>query len=291
MWTSYKHVLRKNNLYVLYLFNLCMIKRIFTFVFRELQLLFSYPYMFGLRRFWCFFLNSILWIKKDLYYTYSKDIKIKFPNRVWVSYVLMETFVYKVFSMMHWLDLVLDIWGFIWESALYLSEYNKKVDCYELSKANFEYLKQNCKNNNNITYHNAWITVLHDEYIDYDESLGVDSTIRTKPATSKYMIPIKNINILTLLKNKYYDWLKLDIEWWEYEILQALLDNNLFYFKKWIIEFHDLFVPYKLSFLKKFIEYILEQWYTYSLLTNENKKLCMSDLDKIKYCNIYFELA
>ena len=45
------------------------------------------------------FLNSILWIKKDLLYRY-KDINIKFPNKIGVSYVLMETFVYKIFSEM-----------------------------------------------------------------------------------------------------------------------------------------------------------------------------------------------
>lgn len=267
-----------------------MFKRIFIFISREFRLLFVHPYIFSLRWFGCFFLNSILWIKKDLYYNASKHIRIKFPNKIWVSYVLMEIFIYKVFSKMHWLDRVLDIGGFIWESALYLSEYNKEVECYELSQANFNYLQENCKNKSNIIYHNAWVTVLYDDYIEYDDASGVDSTVKTKSGTSKYIIKIKNVNILTLLKNKHFDWLKLDIEWWEYEILPSILNNTLFHFKKWIIEFHDLDISDKLSFLKKFIAYLLENWYTYGLLTNENRKIQLSNLHNVKYCNVYFEL-
>jgi len=245
--------------------------------------------MFFLRWFGCFLLYSIFGIKKDLFFVFSKDIRIKFPNRVWVSYVLMETFIYRVFSKMTWLDSVLDIWGFIWESALWLSEYNKEVECYELSKTNFGYLQQNCKNKKNIKYYNVWVSATNQDYIEYDDSLGVDSTIRTKHNDS-HMMHVKNVNILTLLKNKYFDWLKLDIEWWEYDILQSILDYKLFNFKKWIIEFHDLDISDKFSFLKKFIEYLVWKWYTYSLLTNENTKIHLHELHHVKYCNIYFEL-
>ena len=248
-----------------------MIKYIFTFISRECNLLFTHPYMFYLRRFWCFFLNSILWIKKDLLYRY-KDINIKFPNKIGVSYVLMETFVYKIFSEMKWLDKVLDIWWFIWESALYLACYNKEVYCYELSKTNFEYLQKNCKNLKNIHYYNAWISVSDVKYMQYNESLGVDSTIKVRSNASKNIVYVKNLNILTLLKKHKFDGIKLDIEGGEYNIVDSLIKNDKFNFKKWIIEFHFLNKNSNLRHLKQFIKFLLKKRYRYEIFTNEKRK-------------------
>lgn len=56
--------------------------------------------MFFTRRVKCFLLRSVLRVKKDLYYTYGKNKKLRFPNKVGVSYVLMETFIYNIFSEM-----------------------------------------------------------------------------------------------------------------------------------------------------------------------------------------------
>ncbi len=265
-----------------------MIKRIASFISRETRLLFAHPYMFSLRRFWCFLLRSVLWIKKDLRYRPSKHLCIEFPNRVWVSYVLMETFLYKVFSGMHGLKKVLDIWWFIWESALYLASHNDEVYCYEFSKENFHYLQRNCKQKQNITCFNAWVTTMSVDYIAYDAWSDVSSTIRISKASDA--VKVKNINILDLVRDGDFDWFKLDIEWGEYDILSALLDHDMFSFKKWIIEFHDLSISKNISFLRKFIDFLVERWYAYRLLTNENKTLHISDLDALEYCNIYFSL-
>ena len=266
-----------------------MFKRIIKIFIRELSLLFKDPKLFIIRWFYCFILNSIFWIDKDITYKYKSN-KIRFPNKIWVSYVLMETFVYKIFSKMSWLNRVLDIWGFIWESAIYLSDNNKEIYCYELSKNNFEYLKTNCKNKKNIKYYNAWITILDNDYIEYDEKSGVDSTIKIKPSPSNSLIKIKNINIINLLKEISFDGLKLDIEGWEYNIIKYLIDNKLFNFKKWIIEFHDISLKDNLYFLEEFIKYIQKSNYKYFLITNENKRISISDLHFLNFCNIYFEI-
>jgi hypothetical protein len=104
------------------------------------------------------------------------------------------------------------------------------------------------------------------------------------------MIKTKNINMIELLKKKHFDWFKLDIEWGEYEILQSIIDNKLFNFKKWIIEFHRLDHKNNLHYLRWFIDYLLKKWYIYTLITNENKQLQLSDLHSLVFCNIYFEL-
>jgi hypothetical protein len=92
------------------------------------------------------------------------------------------------------------------------------------------------------------------------------------------------------LKEHAFDGLKLDIEWWEYEILSAIIDAGQFDFKKWIIEFHDLNRKKNLDYLLWFMEYLGEKKYVYELLTNEAKKVSLMDLHALKFCNIYFEI-
>ena len=118
---------------------------------------------------------------------------------------------------------VLDIWGFIGESALYLSQYNKEIYCYELSQKNFAYLQKNCANKGNIYIFNVGVTIGHDEYIEYNEDTDVESTTKIQSSSSKNSILVKNINILDLIKSKSFDGFKLDIEWWEYDIIKSYL--------------------------------------------------------------------
>ncbi len=203
----------------------------------------------------------------------------------------METFVYEIFSQMKGLQRVLDIGGFLWESAIYLSKFNTEVHCYELSEKNFSYLKKNCEGITNISCYHTAVTTTHDAYVEYLEESDVDSTVKIQSWSNKKMLKVKNSNIVDLLTQTKFDWFKLDIEWGEYEILAHLLTTDLFTFTKWIVEFHDLNIPANLTFLQKFISFLSQKGYKYGLITNENRKIEESDLHTHIFCNIYFELA
>ena len=253
-------------------------------IIREIKIFFQSPKMFYFRYFKCFIPNTIFWIKKDI------SIKLQwheiiFPNEAWVQRVLMETFMRDLFKDMHWLDKVLDIWWFIWESAIYLSIHNKEVYTYELSPTNFKYLEKNCSWIKNIKYFNWCVWVSEKEYTEFSD-LWTVSSINKKDQVKWNVVRIKNYNIIDILKENKFDWLKLDIEWWEYDIIKPIIDGWLFNFKKWIIEFHELDIKEKLEYLKKFLIFLEDNMYSYKILSNENQIL--NNLNGIKFCNIVF---
>ena len=188
-----------------------------------------------------------------------------------------------LFKDMHWLDKVLDIWWFIWESSNYLSIYNKEVNTYELSPTNFKYLEKNCFWIKNIQYFNWCVWISEKEYTEFSD-LWTVSSINKKAQVKWNVVRIKNYNLIDILKANNFDWLKLDIEWWEYDILKPIIDNWLFKFKKWIIEFHELDKKESMEFLKEFLIFLEDNMYSYKILSNENQIL--NNLNRIKFCNI-----
>lgn len=260
-------------------------RQLFKKFLREIKILFQSPKMFYYRYFRCIIPNSILWIKKNISIN-LKWHKIIFPNEAWVQWVLMETFMRDIFKDMHWLDKVLDIWWFIGESAVYLSTYNKEVYVYELSPTNYNYLVNNCKWIKNIRYFNWCIWNSKDEYIDFSDTWNV-SSINRKWQSNWNNIKIKNYNIIDLLKNDNFDWLKLDIEWWEYDILKPIIDAWLFKFKKWIIEFHDLNKREYKEYYNNFYNFLVINEYNTKIYDNEWKKLGKNN--NTNSCNIFFE--
>lgn len=223
-------------------------------------------------------------VDKDLIIC-EKWINITFPNKYSVLYVLMETFLRELFENMKWLDRVLDIWGFIGESSIYLSMFNKEVISYELSPTNFYYLKKNCESIKNIKIYNWCIWTSNDEFIEFFDVWDVSSINKTNQKNWK-PIKIKNYNIIKLLNENAFDWLKLDIEWWEYSVLDSIISNWLFNFKKGIIEFHDLNQTKNLNYTIRFIDFLKNSSYKINIYDNEKNSIKIWD---IVSCNIFFE--
>ena len=258
--------------------------RIYNDIICELKILIKSPKTFFFRWFKCIIPRNIFWIKKDietkqLWYT------ICLPNNHFVYCVLMETFMRELFSEMKWLEKVLDIWWFIWESAIYLSIYNREVYVYELSPTNYKYLVKNCWWIKNIHYFNWCISNSSDEYVNFSDTGNV-SSINKKEQDNGNNVRIKNYNIVELLKSDNFDWLKIDIEWWEYNILKPIINNGLFKFKKWFIEFHDLDKKENMEYLEQFDNLLKKMWYNTEFFNNEKKVIKINE--KIKYCNVYF---
>ena len=193
--------------------------------------------------------------------------------------------MWELFKDIHWLTNVLDIWWFIGESAIYLSIYNKEVYTYELSLTNYQYLEKNCKGIKNIHYFNWCISNSNEEYIEFQDTWIVSST-NQKQQTVWNSIKTKNYNIIKLLNDNDFDWLKLDIEWWEYDIIKPIIEAWLFNFKKWIIEFHYLSKKENLKYLKYFLNYLRDNKYNYKIISNENK--IIKNINNVEYCNIVF---
>ena len=200
-----------------------IIKAKFLIAKSEFKILLKSPKTFLFRWFCCIIPREYLKIKKDVSIKYMWH-KITIPNNHFVQCVLMETFMYKLFSEMKWLNRVLDLWWFIGESAIYLSWYNKEVYVYEMSPKNFSYLVKNCQWIKNISFFNWCISNQKTDYIKFTETWEVSSINRTNQTKWK-IYKIKNYNIIDLLKKHNFDWLKIEIEWWEYDIIKIIILN------------------------------------------------------------------
>lgn len=246
-------------------------------------------------RLWILFLysciNYILKFKsKSINYKFW-TISLFFPCNLLTLLVISEIFVFWLLKKLKWCSHVLDIWWFIWESAIYLSlNNNNKVSVYEPDKQSYELLLKNVNRYKNITPYNSFVgvkswmtTISKREEIDCGASLSHEND-------SKELLPI--ISIKDILLDKSIDWLKMDIEGWEYEILDYLLDNFEFNFKKWFIEFHFHWEFYKSK--EKFIHFyekILTLWYEVEIFDNCYSAINVKDVDLkwLLLCNLFFE--
>lgn len=77
----------------------------------------------------------------------------------------------------------------------------------------------------------------------------------TKPS-SKYFIKVESINIIKILSEKNFDWIKMDIEWAEYECLDKMIENDIFNFKKGFIEFHILWDKHNIEKIYKYYKFL-----------------------------------
>jgi len=259
--------------------------KVFQHFCKELKILLKFPKMFYYKYFYFIIPNYILWIDKDIRININW-YKFLVPNNWWVLWVLLETFVRKLFSEMKWLKKVLDIWWFIWESAIFLSTYNDEIYTYELSPTNFKYLSKNCEQIKNIHYYNWCVSNSNEDFIKFSETWNV-SPINKREQEMWYEVKIKNYNIIGILKDNNFDWLKIDIEWWEYDILNSIVDAKLFKFKKWFIEFHDLDKKENMEYFNSFYKTLEELWYTMKLYNNEKENIKINS--NLNFCNLYFE--
>lgn len=163
--------------------------------------------------------------------------KIIIPNNIPWVYILQELFVFDLYKRLHWLDHILDLGWYIWDSWLYLSKYNKKVTVFESDPTVFIFLQKNLSSIDNVDYYNKAV-IAKERNIFITKNTLSRWTLLEKDDKNKETIKINTINISNILKENKFDWLKMDIEGWEYEIIEYLLENNIFPFKKGFIELH-----------------------------------------------------
>ena len=209
--------------------------------------------------------------------------------------VLQEIFIDKLYKRLHGLDHVLDLWGFVWESALYLSSINKAVTVIESDPRNFELCKKNTKNINNITLHHA--AVVREKIWDLYLLKNNDYRGELSDIYHENALKIHTISIAELEK-QWFDGIKIDIEWWEYDLLDYRKETKIFTYKKWFIEFHfDTNKPERDDKTYEFIHFLQLLWYQIDFFTNNGTVISTTDFlhtlknhtNKHQYINIFFE--
>jgi len=213
--------------------------------------------------------------------------KLKFHNHGWQ--ILLEDNGYELLSN---LDCVLDLGGYIGDSALILSQRNKEVVVFEPEKDKFKWILINIRLNNLqsriIPYNYA---VVSDDVFSMNIHKkgnvgGRSSLIKEFSLESDETEVVKCLNISKVMKLKEFDGLKCDIEGGEFSIINYFLKHeDKFKFKKGIIEFHLFKKEYQYNIIYKFIQFLKQNNYGfYFYNSNElNKKISPEIiLNKIK---------
>ena len=186
-------------------------------------------------------------IKKDHVWFYTKTgIKIKLRTNstdldtfslIWLSKEYNKH-GFKISKE----DVVIDIGAHIGMFSLYASQYciDGKILCYEPSAENYNLLKYNISQNNlkNIFSENIAISNSNDAITFYINS---DNTAHSIYDSTSNSIQVKSStlqNIFDINKLDICDYLKLDCEGAEYEIIESLPNEYFKKIKQIYIEYH-----------------------------------------------------
>lgn len=202
------------------------------------------------------------------------NIEIKIPYSLIAIVTLKETFLDKCYNALSNLENVLDLGGFLGESAVFFALTNKKVVVVEPDPDYLPFLKSNISNYSNIVFINKAVVgttsssslkLFKNQIFDYGGSL---SQIYSGSQT----LEVETISIFEIIKNYGpFDGIKIDIEGSEFEILEFFLQNqSLFSFRKGIIEFHfsNLDLQKNLDTLKNFLHFLEENNYQFKTFNN-----------------------
>lgn len=197
---------------------------------------------------------------------------------------------------------VLDLGGFIWDSALEIIKNSQKVYVFEPQNENFEYVLKNIKENNLVKKVFPFNYLVSKESWDKRKLYWWSFKWRTTTVpldcfSSDNYDNVNVINIKEVIEMDNFDAIKMDIEWWEFEIIDYFLDNEKdFTFSKWIIEFHFSNWDEKsnLSIFKKFVKFLeLNNYNFYFYRSIEpDIKFNINEFEKkypIPGCLCYFE--
>jgi FkbM family methyltransferase len=125
-----------------------------------------------------------------------------------------------------------------------VSFYGCKVILFDPSETGLKTVVDSASTNTNIEFHQLALSNINGfvEMLD-DESLGEGSLKISDTAEGRNVKRVKSVCLSDWIKSREIhniDMLKLDIEGYEYQVLEDLLTNKIFV-KQIVVEFHDFF--------------------------------------------------
>lgn len=164
-------------------------------------------------------------------------------------------------------SIVFDVWGYIW---IFSDEIIRKYDCYmyifEPVKEYYDTLVKKYKNSNKIKILQFWLS-------DIDENVEIS---RLDNATSIYknegkkeqikLVDFKTFIMQENLEDLRVDLISINIEWWEYPLINRILETYPNMMEKIQVQFHDFIDnsdQKRDDVLKKSYEKWYKKWYSF----------------------------
>lgn len=204
---------------------------------------------------------------KKFTHKYSDDISVVFYNALEFLHAVKEIFIDEVylFKPKRKDPVIVDCGGFIGLSALFfkLKYPDAKVIVYEPDKKNYAIAKENIeswKNIHDVTLINKaiWINEEPMEFIQTNDMSS--SLVKTKAQNQANIVKVETERLKNIL-NKKIDFLKIDIEGAEYEVMMDI-DSSLINVDNLFIEYHGLYHEmYKLNTIFSILEKNNYKWY------------------------------
>lgn len=225
-------------------------------------------------------LSKLHLIKQNYVKIYWKNIFLLLPKSMSWMAAIEETYVENIYKFIVWYNNVLDIWWFLWETAIWFSEYNKNVVVYEADTDNFIQLQKVINQKNNITAYNYAVIDNKSNHIYFDDQWWHNVWWHVNIGNKWKKIPA--IYVEDIFNDNIFDAIKIDIEWSEYSILKKLKSFNWNSIKAGYIEFHfNHGTESKQDKLKIINHYfnLFTKWYELSyMIVWKNKYIQKNDL-------------
>ncbi len=226
------------------------------------------------------FLLGFVWIKilkrigvhnKNLIYYQLDDIWLYVPRHEDAYQTIREVFVENLYKSLISCSHILDLWAYVGDSALYFAHHEAKVTAYEMNPDLYAIAVINTYADTRITLHHGAVLANHAHHAYMDRRSMYDNGGRTTN-NPQQSIHIPCYHIIDILKEHHFDGLKMDIEWWEYPIMEAIMANDLFPFERGIIELHNIQNADHSMLIDRFVDYLRKHNYTIRFFHNEDSK-------------------
>lgn len=201
---------------------------------------------------------------KKYFHKYNPEIKVAFTDPLSFLHAIKEIFVEEIylFKTTNDVPLILDCGGYIGISALFfkLQYPHAKIIVFEPDSKNFKLAKENIeswKYKDIELYQKAVWT--NNDYIEFYESNSMASSVHPL-GTKGNLVKIPAIRLKDFLEQKV-DFLKIDIEGAEYEVMLDI-KNNLSNVEKMFVEYHGYYN--EMNKLNSILNILTEenfQWY------------------------------
>ena len=201
--------------------------------------------------------------------------RLTLPNTSIPFITAEQVFVDQPYKHIAQMRCVIDLGGYLGESAVYLARQNKKVMVYEPDANNFIYLAKNIKQTKNIVGINKAVTASSAKTLTFQKSSNNDYGGNAHKLFGKNQQSQVSAISFARVINSSVDGMKMDVEGAEFELLQWIITHqDQFAIREGYVEFHFFGKNIKhLTIFNRFVQFLEEKNYVWRIYEHDLNSL------------------